>query len=339
MLKPLEVENKKTGVKKTVQLLCNKDVEHWLDCKDISLNQQEFREFLKSLEVPAERVTDAAIAEEFVNKQTKEMRAKREFKAKQLIAFLRKKCGIAETEISDLRVESEVEARQERATLRAANGKNGQPGQKILTLLMKQQKQQFYGLHLNPTAAKRNVTQVAGYKAVDNSNCVIYLRKDIRIGQRLKMKGKKAATEIYYESRLIPHPRHLAAHRKEKGVKWSSLPLPAGMIPAAKFSVGDLLRIPLKQEKRNSKDNLIAKRGETPVETHFYRVKSLLTEGKVEFQRAEYDQPKVPKDKMPDAQTQRLLDTFELSSSTEEDLVWLCGIQHRQENRAASASG
>jgi len=323
LLKPLEVKNEKTGVKKTIQLLREKDVEHWLECKDISLSQQEFREFLLGLEVPAERITDAAIAGEFVNKQTKEMRAKREFKAKQLIAFLRKKCGIPNTEISDMRVEAEVEVRQERATLRAANGNNGQPGQKILTLLMKQQRQQFYGLHLNPTAAKRNATQIAGYKAVDNSNCVIYLRKEIWIGQRLKTKGKKAVAEIYYESRLIPHPRHLAAYKKEKGVKWSSPPLPTGMIPAAKISVGDLLRIPLKQEKRNSKDNLIAKRGETPLETHFYRVKALLTGDKVEFQMAEYDQPKAPKGITPDPKTQRLLDIFELSSNTEKDLVWI----------------
>lgn len=188
---------------------------------------------------------------------------------------------------------------------------------------MKQQKQQFYGLHWNSTAAKRNAAQVAEYKAADNSNCVIYLRKEIWIGQRLKMKGKKAVAEIYYGSRLIPHPRHLATHKKEKGVKWSSQPLPAGMIPAATFSVGDLLRIALKKEKRNSKDNLIAKRDETPVEAHFYRVSALLTDGEVDFQLAEYNKPKLPKDRTPDAPTQRLLDIFELSSNTEKDLVWL----------------
>jgi hypothetical protein len=89
----------------------------------------------------------------------------------------------------------------------------------------------------------------------------------------------------------------------------------------------DMIRIPLKKERRHKNDNLIAKREEENkkqiIEERFYRVKSLLTEGKVEFQLAEYNEPNIPKGRTPDAPTQRLLDIYELSSSTEEDLVWL----------------
>jgi hypothetical protein len=314
LLQPLEVVNKKTGEKKTVQLLRESDVKHWLDCKDISLDQQKFREFLIDLEVPMKRVTDAAIAEQFQEKQAKE------FQAKHIIAFLRKKCGIPETEVPDLRIQDAIRARMEHATLRSANGHSGQPGQKILTVPVKQAKQQFYGPHFNPTAAKQNNASVSGFKAVDNSNSVIYLRREIWIGQKLKKKG---VAQTYFEPRLIPHPRHLSTHEKIHGKKWSPKQLPKGMILVGSLSVGDLLRIPLKNEKRNSKDNLIAKRGEPPIETHYYRVKSLLTEGKVEFQIAEYNEPKIPKGKTPDAAAKRLLDVYELSSSTEEDLVWL----------------
>ena len=323
LLQPLEVVNKKTGEKKIVQLLRESDVKHWLDCKDVSLDQQEFRDFLINLEVPMEQVTDAAITEQFLNKQTKELRSRCEFQAKHIIAFLRKKCGIPETEIPDSRIDDAILARMERATLRSANGLNGQPGQKILTVPVKQAKQQFYGPHFNHTAAKQNNASVSGFKAVDNSNSVIYLRREIWIGQTLKKKGKQSVVQTDYEMRLIPHPRHLSAHRKVYGKKWSPELLPKGMVLVGSLSVGDLLRIPLKKEKRNSKDNLIAKRGESPVETHFYRVKSLLTEGKVEFTLAEYNAPKLPKGKIPDAATIRLLDICELSSSTEEDLVWL----------------
>ena len=97
------------------------------------------------------------------------------------------------------------------------------------------------------------------------------------------------------------------------------------MVKAGNFLVGDLLRIPLKKEKQNKKDNLIAKRDEQNqiIEVRYYRVKSLLTEGKVEFQIAEFKEPKIPKGKVPDAATKRLLDICELSSSTDEDLAWL----------------
>lgn len=323
LLKPLEVIHKKTGEKKTIQLLQEKDVEHWLSCKDISLDQQQFRDFLIEIEGRMERVSDAAVSEEFFIKQTKEMRSKRDFKAKQIIAFLRKKCGIPETEVPDMRVEQAIDARMERATLRASNGLNGQPGQKILTVPVKQQKQQFYGPHLNPTALKHHKSNVSGFKVIDNSNSVVYLRREIWARQTLTKKGKKAVVHTEYHMRLIPHPRHLSAHEKVYGKKWSPEPLPDRMVLVGSLSVGDLLRIPLKKEKRNSSDNLIAKRGEPPIETHFYQVKSLKTEGKVEFQIAEFDEPKIPKGKTPDAPTKRLLDICELSSSTEEDLVWL----------------
>ncbi|MGD1087094.1 MAG: HNH endonuclease domain-containing protein [Verrucomicrobiota bacterium] len=326
LLKPLEVVNKKTGEKRSIQLLRDSDVEHWLVCKDISLDQKGFRDFLTDLGVPQERITDAAVKEQFVNKQTNELRVRSQFQAKHIIAFLRKKLAIPETEISDLRVEEVFRARMERATLRSANGLNGLPGQKILSIPVKQACQQFYGPHFNPTAPKKNNLRIAGFKAIDNSNSVIYLRREIWIGQRIKKKGRQSVAQTFYEHRLIPHPRHLCAYEKVHGRKWTPEPLPKGMILAGSLSVGDLLRIPLKKEKRNSSDNLIAKRGEGVLDTHFYRVKSLLTEGKVEFQLAEYNEPRVPKDKRPDAATQRLLDIFELSSSREEDLIWLLEI-------------
>src|SRR5215472_12866853 len=82
----------------------------------------------------------------------------------------------------------DLDARMEHATLRSANGHNGQPGQKILTVPVKQQTQQFYGPHFNPTALKRGGSQIAGFKAIDNSNSVVYLRREIWIGQKPKKK-------------------------------------------------------------------------------------------------------------------------------------------------------
>ena len=325
LLQPLEVKNKKTGEKKIVQLLRRKDVEDWLKCKDISLNQEQFRELLIKVGVPAESIAAAAVAEQFKKKGTGEFLQQKEFKAKQIIAFIQKKCGADDAEIPG-RVEMEIDARMEHATLRVANGPNGQPGQKILTVPVKQATQQFYGPHFNPTALAKHPTAVAGFKNVDNSNSVVYLRKEIWVGQKLKKKGKKTLPEIHYKSRLIPHPRHLAAYENVYGKKWSPPePLPAGMVKAGNFLVGDLLRIPLKKEKQNKKDNLIAKRDEQNqiIEVRYYRVKSLLTEGKVEFQIAEFKEPKIPKGKVPDAATKRLLDICELSSSTDEDLAWL----------------
>jgi len=323
LLKPLEVVNKKTGEKNCIQLLRDSDVEHWLACKDISLDKKGFGDLLTDLGVSEERITDAAVNEQFVNKQTNELRVRSQFQAKHIIAFLRKKLAIPETEISDLRVEEVFHARMERATLRSANGLNGLPGQKILSVPVKQACQQFYGPHFNPTARKQNNLRIAGFKAIDNSNSVIYLRREIWIGQRMKKKGRQSVAQTFYEPRLVPHPRHLCSYEKVHGRKWTPEPLPKGMILAGSLSVGDLLRIPLKKEKRNSSDNLIAKRGEGVLDTHFYRVKSLLTGGKVGFQLAEYNEPKVPKGKTPDAATQRLLDIFELSFSKEEDLIWL----------------
>jgi hypothetical protein len=323
LLQPLEVENKKTKEKKIVQLLRKKDVEDWLKCKDISLNQQQFRELLVKVGVPADRIKDTAVSEQFQKRGTGELQQQKEFNAKQIIAFIQKKCEADGAEIPG-RVEMEIEARMEHATLRVANGPNGQPGQKILTVPVKQQGQQFYGPHFNPTALKHSDSPVAGFKVVDNSNSVIYLRREIWGRQILKKSGKKSIVQIEYKKRLIPHPRHLATHKQIHGEKWNPPePLPKGMALVGSLSVGDLLRIPLKKEKRNRSDNLIAKRGEPPIETRFYRVKSLKTEGQVEFQIAEFNEPKIPKGKTPDAPTKRLLDICELSSRTEEDLVWL----------------
>ena len=186
----MEVVNKKTNEKKTVQLLRRKDVEDWLKCKDISLNQEQFRELLIKVGVPAESISAAAFAEQFRKRGTSEFLHQKEFKAKQIIAFIQKKCGADDAEIPG-RVEMEIDARMEHATLRVANGPNGQPGQKILTVPVKQATQQFYGPHFNPTALAKHPTAVAGFKNVDNSNSVVYLRKEIWVGQKLKKKGKR----------------------------------------------------------------------------------------------------------------------------------------------------
>jgi hypothetical protein len=333
LLQPLEITNKKTGEKKRIQLLQEADVERWLACKDISLDPQEFRDFLVKLEVPTDRITNETVVDQFLNKKTGETRPKREFQAKHIIAFIRKKCGIAETEIPDLRVEDAFAARLERAVLRAANGRDGQLGQAIRRIPIEQDKLPpcGFGLHFNPTAEAKHGNAIAGFKAVDNSNSIVYLRREIWIGQKWKKKGKDKVASTFYESRLIPHPRHLAAYEKLHGQPWKSEPLPAGMSLAGCLAVGDLLRVPLKKEKKNAGDNLIAKRGEPPVEWKFYRVKSLKTEGPVEFQLAEFTEPKLAKDQIPDAATKRLLDICELSSRKDADLLWLLEATTGQE--------
>jgi len=333
LLQPLEVENKKTGVKKRIQLLRESDVDRWLACKDISLDPPQFREFLNKLGVPSDRITDETVAEQFFNKKIGETRARREFQEKHIIAFIRKKCGLKETEIPDLRVQGAFAVHKERAVLRAANGRDGQPGQVIRSIPIEQDKLPDcgYGLHFNSTALAKHGNAVAGFKAVDNSNSVVYLRREIWIGQEWKKKGKTKVASLFYESRLIPHPRHLAAYEKLHGEPWKSKPLPAGMKLAGSLAVGDLLRVPLKKEKKNAGDNLIAKRGEPPVEWKFYRVKSLKTNETVELQMSEFDAPKMVKEQIPDAPTKRLLDTYELSSSKETDLLWLLEATTGQE--------
>ncbi len=328
LLQPLEINDKKTGKVRRIQLLREEDVKRWLSCKDISLDPQEFRDFLTNLGVPPERIGNEAAAEQFKNKKTGETRTRREFKAAQLITFIRKKCDIKENEIPDVRVEDAILARMERAVLRAANGRDGRPGQVIRSIPIEQDKLPpcGFGLHFNPTAKPKHGNEIAGFKAVDNSNSVVYLRREIWIGQRWKKKGKQNVLEKFYESRLIPHPRHLASYQKLYGQPWKADPLPLGMKLAGKLAVGDLLRIPLKKEKRNRKDNLIAKRGETPLEWRFYRVKSLKTDGTVEFQMAEFAEPKLAKGQIPDPATKRLLETYELTCSNEADLLWLLEV-------------
>lgn len=328
LLQPLEINDKKTGRVRRIQLLREEDVKRWLSCKDISLNPQEFRDFLTNLGVPPERIGNEAVAEQFKNKQTGETRARREFKAAQLIAFIRKKCGIKDNEIPDVRVEDAILARMERAVLRAANGRDERPGQVIRSIPIEQDKlpECGFGLHFNPTARPKHGNEVAGFKAVDNSNSVVYLRREIWIGQRIKKKGRKTTEETFYESRLIPHPRHLASYQKLHGRPWKADPLPDGMTRAGTLAVGDVLRVPLKREKRNRNDNLIAKRGETPLEWRFYRVKSLKTDRTVEFQMAEFAEPKLAKGQIPDPATKRLLETYELTCSNDADLLWLLEV-------------
>jgi len=326
LLNPLEITNKKTGQTKQIKLLNKADVERWLSCKDVSLDQEGFRKFIEDVGVPTEQIPDDAVKAAFM-KRNGETLLRKTFKPNSLVSFIRQKCRIKDSEI-EARVEIAIAERNERTVLRAANGRDGQPGQVIRSILIEQDKLPpcGFGLHFNPTAKPKRGSEVAGFKPVDNSNSVVYLRREIWIGQRTKKKGRKTTVETFYKSRLIPHPRHLASYQKLHGQPWKADPLPLGMKLAGKLAVGDLLRIPLKKEKRNRNDNLIAKRGETPLESRFYRVKSMKTNGTIEFQMAEFAEPKLVKGQIPDPATERLLETYELTCSNEADLLWLLEV-------------
>lgn len=310
LLQPL-----KTKKGNTVQLLRDQNIEQWWDgVQALALDQNGLLDLLDELRISREKVSPAALAEQFQKKP------RRNFTAGQLLAFLRKHCGATKEELPDSHVEDFVAERATRAVLRANNGKNGLSGQSIGRVRIEQDQQAFVGPHYTSKAKQK----VVGFKAVDNSTTVTYLRREIWIGQRLKKKGKQAVAETFYEHQLIPHPRHLATRQKIAGEKWRPQPLPKGMSLVGSLSVGDLLRIPIKDKKKNSADSLIAKRGEAVPWGHwFYRVKSLKSGGTVELQLAEYNEPKIEKGKTGTPEQEKLSKLFELSSSNDADLAWL----------------
>ena len=310
LLQPL-----KTKKGNTIQLLRDQDLEQWWDgVQALALDQDGLLDLLGELGIAREKISPAGLAEQFQRK------AKRNFTAKQLVAFLRKHCGATKDALPDSRVEDLVMERAARAVLRASNGKNGLPGQTISSVRIQQDEQAFVGPHYTPGGKNK----VGGFKAVDNSTTVTYLRREIWVGQKIKKKGKQSIVEPFYEHQLIPHPRHLAAFKKIEGEKWKTKPFPNGMKRVGSLSVGDLLRVPIKDKKKNSKDSLIAKRGEAaPWGNWFYRVKSMKSGGAVELQLAEYDEPKIEKDKVGTPEQEKLRKLFVLSSSNDGDLAWL----------------
>ena len=299
------------GDGKQVQLLRDQDLERWWDgVQDLVLDQRGLVELLGELGIESERIPPVALAEQFTDDKPQ-----RKFSAKHLLAFLRKKCAVKADELPDSRVEDALRERAASAVLRAPNGKNGQPGQIIRSVRIEQDQQAFLGPHY-----KRGVDkpELIGRKAVDNSTSVIYLRREIWVGSRLKKKGKQSITEVFYEHRLIPHPRHLAAHEKIHGKKWQLEPLQEGMKRAGNLAVGDLLRVPI------AADYSIAKRGQpAPLGYWFYRVSAMKTSGSVKLHLAEFNLPKVPEGRKPDPETERLLELYELLTSVDSDLAWL----------------
>ena len=310
LLQPLQTKNGNT-----IQLLRDQDLEQWWDgVQALALDQDGLLELACELGIAREKISRAGLAEQF------QKTAKRNFTAKQLIAFLRKHCGATNDDLPDSRVEDLVMARAARAVLRARNGRNGLPGQAIGRVRIQQDEQAFVGPHYTPDGKNK----VGGFKAIDNSTTVTYLRREIWGGQKVKRKGKQSIIYPFYEHLLIPHPRHLAAFKKIEGKKWKTKPLPKGMIPVGSLSVGDLLRVPIKDKKKSSQDSLIAKRGEAaPWGNWFYRVKSLKSGGAVELQLAEYDEPKIEKGKVGTPEQEKLRKLFVLSSSKDGDLAWL----------------
>jgi hypothetical protein len=312
---------------KIVQLLRPQDIEAWWDgVQDVTLDQSGFLELLEELGVVRTRVPDAALAENFPPGKPQ-----RKFAAKALLAFLRKKCGVLATELPDSRVEDVLAERAARAILRANNGKNGQPGQPIRSVRIEQDQQAFSGPHFTPGGKE----QIGGRKAVDNSTTVTYLRREIWIGSRFKPKGKKGkpdVTETYYKHRLIPHPRHLAAHEKITEKKWKTEPLPEGMEFYDSLAVGDLLRVPF------AADYSVARKGEpAPGGAWFFRVSALKSDkritasdgspgiqnGEVELSLAEYDEPKIKEGHRPTPEQERLIQMNPVRTRSDEDLVWL----------------
>ena len=170
LLQPL-----KTKKGNTVQLLRDQDLEQWWDgVQALALDQDGLLDLLGELGIARAKISPAGLAEQFQKK------AKRNFTAKQLIAFLRKHCGATKDELPDSRVEDLVMERAARAVLRASNGKNGQPGQVISSVRIQQDEQAFVGPHYTPGGKNK----VGGFKAVDNSTTVTYLRREISVGRK-----------------------------------------------------------------------------------------------------------------------------------------------------------
>jgi len=301
-------------------LLTEKDVEAWWEgVQALAVNRQEFRAVLSESGIEREEIPPAAVEKLFANREKIAFK-----KPATLIAFIRKQCGKKAEDIPDARIEEVLSARAARAELRARSIKPGKPGQPIRAIRREQDEVAFSGAHHTPGGRE----PIGGMKAVDNSSSITYLRRDIWAGTRCVVRNGKATTEIFYEHRLIPHPRHLAAHKKMHHREWRAEPLPDGLDPQnplCSLSVGDLICVPLKLAKRNRKDSLFAGRKEPyPGGIRFYRISALKSDSTVEMKQAEFDPPKIEKGKEPTSEQARQLATHMLSASRDEDLAWLC---------------
>jgi hypothetical protein len=301
-------------------LLTEKDVEAWWEgVQALAVDRKEFQALLGEIGINREKLPPAAIEKLFGHNEKIAFK-----KPATLIRFIRKQCGKNAVEIPDARVEEVLSARTARAELRARSIKPGTPGQPIRAIRREQDKMAFSGAHYTPEGCK----SIGGVKAIDNSSSITYLRRDIWRGTRTIIKRGKATTEVFYEHRLIPHPRHLAAHEKMYRRKWKAVELPDGMDPKkplCSLSVGDLLCVPLKLAKKNRKDSLFAGPDEPyPGGVRFYRISALMSDSTVELKQAEFDPPKIEKGKQATPEQSRLLASYMLSASRDEDLAWLC---------------
>ncbi len=287
-------------------LLTLDDLKKWWDgVQSLQLDREGLLALLGELGIERASVPPAGLDSLFTKSE------RRAFNTKPLIGFIRKQCKVNKEKLPDARIEEVMSERATKAELRGRSIKPGKLGQPIRSIRIEQDKMAFSGAHYTPEGK----APIGGGKAVDNSSSITYLRREIWVGTRAVKKKEK----IEYARRLVPHPRHLAAYKKMHGKKWEPEPLPEGMKLACSLAVGDLLRVPL-----DSGGNIVKRgAGFLQDDVKFFRVSALKTEGAVKLKLAEFDEPKIPKDRKPSVEEAKLQKSYEIVLGRDEYLVWL----------------
>lgn len=240
LISPYEIKKGKNKGRIVPPLLTEDRIKEWDQGRGaLTFNAETYRSYLLELGIPLEILTAELLKQEFQASKT----GHRTLNAQQIIAFIRKRCQIPALQLSDLRVENDVDLRSCRAELRSKPFKPNSLGQIIRNLPVQQNTEAATSLapHFDGNS------QIIGLKSSKEA----FYRYEIWRGPKRNKQGI-----IEYDTQgqplddffrlLLPHPRNLAAYKKRMEQKWEPEEKPpADFTKFGHFEKGYLVLLPL----------------------------------------------------------------------------------------------